>query len=336
MYSLKIKDKDDNYIEEITSWRNFSFWWELNRSGGATISFNLEDVKFNQNNLFPAISYIDIFRGERKLWSGILSGVSGDIGDILGNLNLSFSGYLILLEKMEVNPAGKIFTDIEQGTILWTLIEDFQKLPNGNYGITQGNVITGINRDRTYTPFKNIHEAFIQMTEVEDGCDLEITENKILNVYARKGKRLDAIVFEYGKNVSGLTFNFSMKDLINQASVIGGGEREELLYSVAHNIQSQMIYKLMQKSFVHSDVILKDTLTEHGKKYVEEYKDPTNIYGLDVRDKVDTALKSYGVGDEVRLRIKKGYLDIDTYRRIKKLTISVDSNEKESMGVEFQ
>lgn len=336
MYSLKIKDKDDNYIEEITSWRNFSFWWELNRSGGATISFNLDDIKFNQNNLFPAISYIDIFRGERKLWSGILSGVSGSIGDISGNLTLSFVGYLELLKKMEVNPAGKIFTDVEQGTILWTLINEFQSLPNGDYGITQGNVTTGINRDRTYTPFKNVYQIFIQMTEVENGCDLEITENKVLNVYARKGRKLKAIVFEYGKNVSGLNFNFSMKDLRNQANVIGGGERDELLYSVAHNIQSQTIYKLMQKSFVHSDVVLKNTLAEHAKKYVEEYKNPTQIYKLDVRDKVDTALKSYATGDEVRLRIKKGYLDIDTYRRIKKLTVSVDSNEKESIGVEFQ
>lgn len=337
MYSLKIKDKDDNYIEEITSWQSLAYWWELNRSGGCTISFNVDDVKFNMSNLFPAIRYIDIFRGERKIWSGILSEVSGEIDKISGIITLSFSGYLILLEKMEVNPAGRIFTDVDQGTILWTLIDDFQNLPNGGYGITEGNVATGVNRDRTYAPFKNLYDAFIQMTEVINGCDLEITENKVLNVYARKGKRLKAIVFEYpGKNVNGLNFNFAMKDLINQANVIGCGEGDDLLYSVAHNIQSQMVYLLMQKSFVHSDVIIKDTLTEHARKYVEEYKDPTQIYGLDVRDTVDTALKSYATGDEVRLKISKGYLEIDTYKRIKKLSVSVDQNEKESVGVDFQ
>ena len=237
---------------------------------------------------------------------------------------------------MEVDSAGKIFTDIDQGTILWTLINDFQNLPNGNYGITQGNIITGIKRDRTYPPFKNIYEAFRQMTEVINGCDIEITEEKVSNVYAYQGRQLEAIVFEYGKNISGLKFNFSMKDLANQANVIGSGEGEDLLYSIAHNAQSQAIYGLMQKSFLHSDVVLKDTLTEHAEKYVEEYPKPTSIYGVNVKSTADTTLKSYGVGDEVRLRIKKGYLDIDTYRRIKKITVNVNSEEVEDIGVEFQ
>ncbi len=336
MYSLKIKDKNDNYIEEITSWQNFSYWWELNRPGGCRITFNIDDLKFTQNNLFPARHYVDIFRGDKKLWSGILSGVSGNIGDISGRLTLTFSGYLSLLEKMEVSPAGKIFTGIDQGTILWTLVDDFQKLPNGNYGIIQGNITTGINRDREYSPFMNVYQAFQNMTQVINGCDLEITQGKILNVYAHQGRRLKAIVFEYGKNITGLKFNFSMKDLVNQANAIGSGEGIDLLYSVAHNMSSQEIYGLMQKSFSHSDVSVLNTLTEHAKKYVEEYPDPTQIYGCNVRDTVDTALKSYGVGDEVKLQIKKGYLDIDTYRRIKKLSVSVDQNEKENIGVEFQ
>lgn len=336
IYSLRIKDIDDNYIEEITSWQSFQYFWELNRAGGCNISFSIDDPKFTQNNLFPARHYIDIYRGDRKLWSGVLTGVSGNVGDISGRITLNFSGYLCLLEKMEVSPAGKTFTDIDQGTILWTLVDDFQKLPNGNYGITQGNVATGITRDRTYSPFMNVYQAFQNMTEVINGCDLEITEGKVLNIYAHQGRRLSAIVFEYGKNIAGLNFNFSMKDLTNQANTIGSGEGVDLLYSVAHNMQSQEIYGLMQKSYLHSDVIDVDTLTEHAKKYVEEYPDPTQIYGCSVRDTVDTALKSYGVGDEVRLRIKKGYLDIDTYRRIKKLTVNVNSEEVENIGVEFQ
>jgi len=336
MYSLKVKNAAGNYIEEITSWNSFQYFWELNRAGGCNISFNIDDPKFTQDNLFPARHYIDIFRGDRKLWSGILSGVSGNVGDISGKLTLIFSGYLALLEKMEVSPAGKVFTDVEQGTILWTLIDDFQNLPNGDCGITQGNVTTGITRDRTYSPFKNVYEAYQQMTEVINGCDIEITGGKVLNVYAHQGRRLPAIVLEYGKNITGINFNFSIRDLVNQANTIGSGEGVDLLYSVAHNMQSQGIYGLMQKSFIHPDVILQDTLTEHAKKYVDEYFEPTQIYGCHVRSTVDTALKSYGVGDEVKLRVRKGYLNIDTYKRIKKLSVSVDQNEKENIFVEFQ
>lgn len=335
MYSLKIKDKNDNYIEEITSWQNFSYWWELNRPGGARITFNIDDIKFDTNNFFPARHYVDIFRGDRKIWSGIFTLTSGNIGDISGNQTACFEGYLWLLRKMFISAAGKNFTYVDMGTILWTLINDFQNLPNGSYGITQGDISTGINKDRTYSPFKNIYDAFMEMSEVENGADFEITENKALNVYRLQGRRLSS-VFEYGKNITKVYFNFNANDLVNSAYAIGSGEGVDLLYSIAHNIQSQEIFGLMQDTISHPDVVMKGTLIEHAKEWTKVFSEPTEIYAVNVKPFPDPTLKSYGIGDDIRLKINKGYLSgIDTYRRVKKITVSVDSNEKEDVRVEF-
>lgn len=335
IYSLKVKDKNDNYIEEITSWTNFSYWWELNRPGGCRITFNIDDTKFDTNNFFPARHYVDIFRGDTKIWSGILTAVNGSIGDISGDITAHFTGYLWLLKKMFVSPAGKTISDTDMGSILWDLINDFQGLPNGSYGLTSGSISTGVNKDRAYAPFKNLYDIFHEMSEVENGADFEITSGKALNVYTNQGRRLNATVFEYGKNIEKVYFGFNATDLVNNTFVIGSGEGDQLLYSVAHDIQSQEIYGLMQDTKIHPDVVRLDTLTEHAKEWTSTFKEPTQIYGLDVKASPDTTLGSYGIGDEIKIIINKGYLDIDTYKRIKKLVVSVNDMEKEDIRVEF-
>ena len=335
MYSLKIKNLDGDYVEEITAWNDFSYWWELNRAGGCTVAFNIDDTKFDLDNFFPARHFIDIFRNNSKIWSGIYTVANGNIDDITGILTAKFEGYLWLLKKMFISPSGKTFTSEDMGTILWTLIDDFQNLPNGDYGLTSGSISTGIDKDRTYAPFKNVYDAFLQMSEVQNGADFEITEDKVLNVYTSQGKRLNH-VFEYGKNIERITgFNINANDLVNNAYAIGSGEGDDLLYSVAHDVQSQELYGLMQDTRLHSDVVLIDTLTEHAKNWVDEYRNMVEIYALDVKASPDPTLKSYGIGDEIRVVINKGYLNIDTYKRIKKLTVSVNSEGKETVSVEF-
>ncbi len=66
------------------------------------------------------------------------------------------------------------FTDWEQSLILWGLIA-LSDLETIDFGTTEGSV----NRDRTYLPGKPVSEAFIEMSEVQNGPDFEF--NPILD-----------------------------------------------------------------------------------------------------------------------------------------------------------
>lgn len=60
------------------------------------------------------------------------------------------------------------FTDWEQSLILWGLVA-LSDVETIQFGTTEGSV----NRDRTYLPGKPVSEAFIEMSEVENGPDFE-------------------------------------------------------------------------------------------------------------------------------------------------------------------
>lgn len=336
MYSLLIKNAAGSYINEITNHKGFNYNFELNREGECHIPINVNLLdKFTMGNLYPRKSYLDIYRYDTKVWSGIFSDVTGDIGTGSGRMTLNFKGYLWLLKKMKVSPAGKIITATDQGSIIWELINDFQSLPNGDYGITAGNIITGVTRDRTYQALKDIYEAASELTEVINGCDLEITADKALNVYAHKGHRLSHVL-EYGKNVSGISFSIDGKDVVNNSFAIGSGEGIDLLYSTAHNMQSQEEFGLAQGVVPKADVILSETLSGYAQGMVNEYGIPTMIIIPEIMVTNDPPLFSYSIGDEIRIKIKYDWFDIDTYKRIKKIAVNVTTENKENVSVEFQ
>ena len=516
IYTLIISDKNGNKINEITDHKGFDYSFELNRPGECSFTTNIDfGGKFTMENLYPYRSYLDIFRYDTKVWSGVLSKIpSLNVGAETGSMNFTFNGYLKLLEKMRVGPAGKTFTQTNEGEIIWGLINDFQSLPNGNYGIKPGNIVfetgataktlvdsndnagliyvgtvssaptsklgfsfTGIAgnlasvkcylakagsptgslvaklyahsgvygtsslptgaalatsdafdvstlttdgvltelifsttyalengvhycmileyaggdssnyvlvrmgspnhsgnsmaywtgssswiadpsydiyfyvyasvvsatrdpsyptlRDRTYPAFKEIYEAAIELTNCINGSDIEITPDKYLNNYLHKGHRLSH-VFEYGKNISDFSLSIDGDSIVNNSIAVGSGEDTDLLYSSAHNMQSQEKYNLMQGIIQKSDVSVINTLAEYAQNDVKENGEPAKITGVTVMVTNDPPMGSYAVGDEIRVKVKKGWLDFDKFLRIKKISVDVSLEGKETVRVEFQ
>jgi len=333
-YCLKIKDSNGVNIGEITDWKPFNITWELNREGSLSFNRSIDATVFTESTLYPLKHFIDVYRYNKKIWSGILTQVNPRLDENYGDMGLTFNGFLWLLRKMKVSPSGRIFSAVDQGDILWSLIDQFQSLPNGNWTITQGVTETGTTRDRTYEPLKDMYDAAIEMTEIINGCDVEITDDMVFNAYAHKGIKLKH-VFEYGKNIKKIDFSIDGKDVINQSFAVGKSSTADIFYNVAHDMQSQEVYKLLQGVFSFPSVELEDTLAEHAKECASAYSQPIKVYGCELYPTDDPTFGAYSVGDEIRLIAKKEYVNIDVYKRIQKITLSVDQEEKESIKVDF-
>lgn len=74
----------------------------------------------------------------------------------------------------------RTYTGIDQGEIIWRLIEHTQAQAGGDWGVTQGSTTTGVTRDRVYVPGENIGHVVQLLTEVIDGPWFDIDVDLVL------------------------------------------------------------------------------------------------------------------------------------------------------------
>jgi hypothetical protein len=93
--------------------------------------------------------------------------------------NIGSTCYRRLLKKAHVN-STLTFSQVNQGDIVWDLIQHAQAQTNGNLGITLGNAGPTLLRDRTYEVGSNIFDMIFNLSQVIGGitwnvnADLEL------------------------------------------------------------------------------------------------------------------------------------------------------------------
>jgi hypothetical protein len=101
-------------------------------------------------------------------------------------------------------------------------------------------------------------------------------------------------------------------------------------------MQSQEKYGLCQNILSKPDVVLLDTLTGYAQSEVSENGEPPAIFNLNIVMSNDPPFKSYEVGDEIKCKVNKGWVNFNEYKRIKKISVDVNEKELEKVSVEFQ
>jgi len=110
--------------------------------------------------------------------------------DSQGDDRVSFQAvtYERLMNRRLFGAGGLIANDVDVGTIVWNAIQHTQAKPGGNFGITAGNITTGVTTSIDWWPGENIGSVLQQMMEATN-CYWTIDADLELNVYSR-----DAVV----------------------------------------------------------------------------------------------------------------------------------------------
>lgn len=281
-------------INNVIYGSNSNLWGE---------SFTPDDI--NASNFGVALSYtgygsiINIYYVKIKVYYGIINGV--DISDA--------------------------------GAIAWNLIETSQLKTNGNLGITEGTIATTQDRVRTYNN-QNIMEAIINLSDVINGFDFEITDDKIFNVYTVKGTDLtDSLILEYGRNLQNVSVDEDFTTPCNNAIVLGEVVDDTELSRVDRpDTTTQAKYKLREMVLSADNVIDENTLAEKGDAMLYKYKEPLIKVTFEViRGTVD--ITQFSLGDLIRLIIKKGCYNIDSTYRIFEWTINHENDNTEKLSL---
>ena len=204
---------------------------------------------------------------------------------------------------------------------------------NADLGITKGIIAITQNRDRTYEN-QNIMEAIINLSDVINGFDFEITDDKIFNVYTVKGTDLtDSLILEYGRNLQTVSIDEDFTEPCNNAIVLGEViDGEELTRVDRPDTTTQAKYKLREMVLSADNVIDENTLNAKGDAMLYKYKEPLIKVTFEViRGTVD--ITQFSLGDLIRLIIKKGCYNIDSTYRIFEWTINHENDNTEKLSL---
>lgn len=343
MYRTEIRDSDGDLIADLSGGAtNREFEWVRNRASTIRVSFDANwlfkkarDINVNLWDELIGVNKneIRIYREDKPIIAGQVAqaDVTGDTDE--ETVDLTAIGWFDLFGKRH-RRSSRTFNQVDQGEIMWQLINDAQNQSNGDYNITKGSVPASKDRDRTYDRDKNIKEAIIQMSEVIDGPDFEVTWDKVFNVYHPKQGRRKNEILRYPGNVDNVRFSRNGLEMHNRIVARGAGFGEDALRATATDTPGQQKYFVREDIIDFNDISRSSTLQDHADEELEAQVKFFDVPEFTLKNQQDPQFGSYFLGDEFYFESPDTlYEPIENWYRIDKIRLRVASDGVETVDL---
>lgn len=324
-------------------WTQINFVEELNSAPTLTISAKLstltDPIVQRANNIDELPTELWLFRNSKQVFAGPLLG-----GDVNGeSIEFRALGLESYLNGMYVT-SDLTFAKVDQFKIVAKLIDQWQVLDYGNFGIlTAGLADSGVLRTITYKYAEghNVGARINDLTKMESGFDMSIDaasrklELSYPSVGVDRSAGEDAVVFD-AVNVTSTNITFSAVpgDLASEAFGAGTGTGDEVLTSIASNLELRARYGRVGVFGTFDQVPDQASLDSYTRAMVNARSNILWIPGPNARVTVDSDISQYDVGDKVSYQLDSR-LSVPTSFRIRKRAISVNATGMESVSLEF-
>lgn len=330
-YSIKVKDKNGDELGEFTQWTNLNFSEKQNDYGECRF-----DVPITSSELLDLVAArryeTYVVRNGSVVWSGEQVARSGDLKANSPNYLTIVSRTFFEMLNARYTGAFVRFNNIDQGTILKSLVDTSQALTDGDLGFTFGSHTTGTNRDREYSN-QNIMEAFINMSNVINGPDFFITHDKEINIVSFKGIDKSAqAVLEWGTNLESVNIIEDFSTPANQAIVLGAGFGSSQTIGTSTDTSARATYKLRQQRSSEIDVSGQSVLEAKAQALVRKYKQSLLSLSIVQLPNTNPGFSTVSLGDSIRVKIKEGIYNINNRFRVYGYNVQVDDNNKETIS----
>lgn len=276
---------------------------------------------------------LHLYRDGSKVWAGPLVGwqIQG------GTLTLDARGMAYYLRYWWVT-SDLTYTATDQYTIAAGLIDHWQSLDYGNFGIDTSTVGTsGTTRTRTYLADEhhNIHEAVTKLSEVSDGFDWWIDADGTLNLSAQRGSDLtSAVVFDL-RNITnpGIAGSVAADDIASEAFGLATDVDVDPFTSTRSNPAVRQAFGRAGVAKTFDGVSVQATLDGHTQRLVDDRSGPLFVPGPELIPVSDMRPGDFGPGDTTEWSFDAG-LGLQTFdRRLSAVQVSIDQDGGETMSV---
>lgn len=284
-----------------------------------------------------------VYRGGDLVFAGPLMGVqTDDTGD---GITVTAHGLLSYLDRWIID-SDQTFTGVDQFTIVKTLVDQWQALEFGHFGIDTGGVGTsGVVRNAKYlrSELHRVGRKVDELAQGVNGFDVEVEpESRALRLwYPQKGMDKStgegAVVFD-GRNVTsaGAVISAGPDDLASDGYGTGtsSGTADQTLFSTLANTDLRARYGRTAVTGTWDSINEQAVLDAHVQGLIDARRDGLVVPGPDARNAPDADLGSYAVGDTVSYQVSQ-VLPISGAFRIRKRTVRVASSGEETISLEF-
>lgn len=325
-------------------WTSITYSEEL--SGIPTLSASVKigsltpDVKLRLQTLHDLPTELWLYRNGKHVFAGPLLGFNASNEDAISLEALGLMAYT----QMWFVTKDLVYKDVDQFAIVKGLIDQWQELEYGNYGIVTPSLTSGVLRTITYN-YKEIHNVYdriSELTKMTNGFDISIDPaGRNLELYypyrgIDRSVGEDRIVFDQ-RNVtsSNIVCSIGPRDLASEGLGTGTGPAQDQTFvGTASNPELRAKYGRTGITSTFGQVSDQATLNSYVQAMVDARGAALLIPGPNARVSVDSDIASYDIGDTVDYQLHTT-LSVSGAYRIRKRTVSVRETGTESVSIEF-
>ena len=319
-------------IAEVPA-KGLQFSYVLNSPGSISFTLPLRHELCTPEVLTPGIRELYIWRDNVKIWGGFLW--TAQVQQDQKLVYFGGEGFLSKLKHRHVL-VDRNYDATDVFDYAWDLIDYTQGLTNGNFGISRFSATqAGVTIDRHFKGYekKNILDELHKLACRDGGIDYEITPDKEFKNYLQQGSATTH-VFELGKNIRSAYQNSDATLSASDAIGIGKSEAETVQTSHQTDATFQASVGRLEKTFSFKDAEDQTTLDARTVEALRLSKVIRSAPTIQIIDG-DPAFGDYGIGDNVRVKIDQGYLQVDRMLRIQSITVALANSGREAIGLYF-
>lgn len=256
-----------------------------------------------------------------------------DGGDLA---SVNATGYRGLVEARHIISGPPVFNNVEQGEIVWGLIQHTQGQPGGDLGITAGDINTGTPRDRTeYQIGANIGTLLNNLSGVIGGPWWGIDANKVLTV-----RRYDAFPVRanepivHGMNARRVQRRPGAR-FANVGGAVGSREQTEVEWRLDPGVETDPRGRWEVIDTSHGDVTVQARVGEYADAALADRIEPPYNWNIELDPTwYYEGGSDYEPGDFVPIVVPASVVDevseprVDVMAQVTEVRTGIDENGK--------
>lgn len=269
----------------------------LNGAGAAVFTLDSDDL-MNTMQMLTSAPLLTVY-SDAGNWGGVVSGSITQSGSRISIRALSNES--LLSGRLTARTDNQ--DDKTNGVIAQALLE----AANATWPtlVTVGSFIYSGGLSHWYEiHHDDLLERFQDMVDY-DGQDFEVTWDRKLMWYERRGTDKPNVVLAEGRNVIQYpAYTYSEAAIVNDQILMGEGATwATKITARAQDVTSQNVYGLRQDMKVFGDISIQATLDLRAETFLAVKKDPQQLLDLSIVNRPDGLFSAFEIGDRVRVML---------------------------------